>query len=54
MRAFSIMGRTGKSRLMVVDNNQLVGIISLKDIMGYLSAKMELGNGDKDRQRNGR
>ncbi len=41
--ALSRMGRTKKSRLMVVEDGRLVGIISLKDIMGYLSLKMELG-----------
>lgn len=49
MQAFSLMGRTGKSRLMVVENDRLVGVISLKDIMGYLSARMELEeNEEKD------
>lgn len=36
------MNQTGLSRMMVVENQELVGIISLKDIMAYLSAKMEL------------
>ncbi|MCA1744086.1 MAG: CBS domain-containing protein, partial [Desulfovibrionales bacterium] len=36
------MNQTGLSRMMVVENRELVGIISLKDIMAYLSAKMEL------------
>lgn len=43
LQALSLMGRTGNSRLMVVKDGRLVGIISLKDIMGYLSVKMELG-----------
>lgn len=43
LQALSLMGKTGNSRLMVVRDERLVGIISLKDIMGYLSAKMELG-----------
>ena len=42
--ALTLMGRTKKSRLMVVEEGRLVGIISLKDIMGYLSLKMELGD----------
>jgi membrane-associated protease RseP (regulator of RpoE activity) len=41
--ALSHMSRTKNSRLMVVKGGLLVGIISLKDIMGYLSLKMELG-----------
>lgn len=36
------MNQTGLSRMMVVENQELVGIISLKDIMAYLSARMEL------------
>lgn len=36
------MNQTGLSRMMVVENRELVGIISLKDIMAYLSARMEL------------
>jgi Zn-dependent protease len=43
LNALSLMGRTKNSRLMVVEGGRLVGIISLKDIMGYLSLKMELG-----------
>ncbi len=42
MAAFSQMGRTGKSRLMVVDNGHLVGVVALRDIMGYVSTRMEL------------
>lgn len=44
MQALSLMGKTGNSRLMVVKDGKLVGIVSLKDIMGYLSTKMELGD----------
>ncbi|HSB34936.1 MAG TPA: site-2 protease family protein [Nitrospirota bacterium] len=44
MQALSLMGKTGNSRLMVVKDGLLVGIVSLKDIMGYLSTKMELGD----------
>ena len=42
MKAFSIMGRTGRSRLLVVDHGELVGVISLKDITGYISSRMDL------------
>jgi Zn-dependent protease len=41
MKAFSFMGRTGKSRLLVVENGSLVGILSIRDIMEYVSARME-------------
>lgn len=41
------MNGTGQSRMMVVDERgRLVGIVSLKDIMGYLTARMEL-EGDR-------
>lgn len=43
LKALSIMRRTGNSRLMVVDAGQLVGIVSLKDIMGFLSMKFDIG-----------
>ncbi len=46
MHALSRMNNLGQSRMMVVENSQLLGMISLKDIMGYLSARMEL-EGDR-------
>jgi Zn-dependent protease len=42
LKALALMNRTGNSRLMVMDGDRLVGVISLKDIMGYLSVKMDL------------
>ena len=44
LKALALMNRTGNSRLMVMDGERLVGIISLKDIMGYLSVRMDLGD----------
>lgn len=41
LEALSIMGRTGNSRLLVIEGDRLAGIITLKDIMGYLAAQME-------------
>lgn len=40
--ALSIMHRTGNSRLLVVEGHQLVGIIALKDLMKFLSLKLDL------------
>lgn len=40
--ALSTMYKSGNSRLMVVDDDKLVGIISLKDMMEFLSVKVEL------------
>jgi Zn-dependent protease/CBS domain-containing protein len=34
--------RTGSSRLLVVEDGRLVGIISLKDLLGFLNLKLEL------------
>ncbi|OGW38782.1 MAG: peptidase M50 [Nitrospirae bacterium GWD2_57_9] len=50
MKAFSLMGRTGNNRLMVVEDDRLLGIITIRDIMGYLQTRMELEeNGDRHR-----
>jgi Zn-dependent protease len=43
MAALSKMNRTGASRLMVADNGRLVGVIALKDLLSFLSMKIELG-----------
>jgi len=40
--AISVMNRSGNSRLMVLKDGRLVGIISLKDILGTLSLRMDL------------
>jgi Zn-dependent protease/CBS domain-containing protein len=42
LQALSIMNRTGSSRLMVVEDNRLVGIIALKDLLQFLSLKLSL------------
>jgi len=43
MEALSQMSRTNASRTMVVDaNGDLAGIVALKDLMGFLSLKVEL------------
>ncbi|RJQ14197.1 MAG: CBS domain-containing protein [Nitrospiraceae bacterium] len=47
-KALAAMNRTGNNRLMVVKDGSLVGVISLKDILWFLSAKMDL-EGDKKR-----
>jgi len=40
--ALSQMHRTHNSRLMVVEGDRLVGIIALKDLLGFLSLKLDL------------
>jgi Zn-dependent protease/CBS domain-containing protein len=42
MQALSAMSRAGISRLMVVDGDRLLGILSLKDLLRFFSLKMEL------------
>jgi Zn-dependent protease/CBS domain-containing protein len=42
MQALAIMNRTGNSRLMVVEGDHLVGIITLKDMLRFLDLKMDL------------
>jgi len=42
MKALSLMNQSGTSRLMVVDRDRLVGIISLKDLLRFISLKVEL------------
>jgi signal-transduction protein with cAMP-binding, CBS, and nucleotidyltransferase domain len=46
MDALSRMSRTKASRLMVVREGRLEGILSLKDLLNFISLKVELENGD--------
>jgi len=41
-KALALMNRTGNSRLLVVDGDSLVGIITLKDMLDFLAMKFEL------------
>jgi hypothetical protein len=41
----SHMSRTGASRLLVVDGDRLLGILSLKDLLKFFALKMELEEG---------
>ncbi len=42
MQALSAMSRNGVSRLMVAEGDQLLGILTLKDLLRFFSLKMEL------------
>lgn len=42
MEAMSLMNRTGTSRLMVVRNEHLEGVITLKDLLKFLALKIDL------------
>jgi CBS domain-containing protein len=41
-QALSAMHQNGSSRLMVVENGHLQGIVSLKDLLKFISIKVEL------------
>ena len=42
VRALAQINKSGQSRLMVVDHDQLVGVVALKDLVGFLASKLEL------------
>ncbi len=42
MDVMSILQRTGSSRLLVMDQERLVGVIALKDLLQFLSLKLDL------------
>ena len=42
VKALALMNRTGVSRLMVTEGDRLVGVITLKDLLKFLSLRMEL------------
>jgi CBS domain-containing protein len=41
-QALSIMARTGSGRLIVIEKGRIVGVITLKDLLKFLSLKLEL------------
>ena len=42
MKALTVMNRSGNSRLLVVEHGRLVGVIALKDLLRFLSLKLDL------------
>jgi Zn-dependent protease/CBS domain-containing protein len=46
LEALEKMNRTGSSRLLVVEGQRLVGLISLKDLLRFLELKLELHHRD--------
>jgi Zn-dependent protease len=42
MQALSLMNRTGRGRLLVVESGELLGIVALKDLMTFLGLKLDL------------
>ncbi len=43
--ALAMMNRQGTSRLMVVEGGELVGVITLKDLMGFFQLKLDMEGG---------
>jgi hypothetical protein len=44
LAALMQMQRTGNSRLLVIDQGRLTGILSLRDMLQFLSLKLEFGD----------
>ena len=44
MKALAAMSRNHASRLLVTDEGKLVGVLALKDLLKFLSLKLELEN----------
>ena len=42
LQALGQMQQTGSSRLLVTEGDQLVGIVSLKDLLRFLDLKLQL------------
>ena len=42
VQALALMNKTGNSRLLVTEGNKLVGVLTLRDLMQFLSLKVEL------------
>jgi CBS domain-containing protein len=42
IKALAMMTQSGVSRLLVVENGRLVGLVSLKDLLDFFSLKVEL------------
>ncbi|HET9178375.1 MAG TPA: site-2 protease family protein [Terriglobia bacterium] len=48
VKALAQMKKTQNSRLMVVDNGRLAGVLTLKDLLNFLSTKLELESGSSE------
>jgi CBS domain-containing protein len=53
MEALAKLQRTGSSRLLVTEGDRLLGIVSLKDLLGFLNLKLELEGRDDIPPRHG-
>lgn len=46
LNALATMNRTGASRLLVVENGRLIGVLTLKDMLKFLALRVELEEGE--------
>ena len=46
MKIFSLMSKSKNSRLLVVDNSELTGVLTLKDMLDFLKLKLDLEGSD--------
>ncbi len=49
LQAFTLMARTGRSRLIVRDGDRIAGVIALKDLMQFMALKLDLEKGNHRR-----
>jgi Zn-dependent protease/predicted transcriptional regulator len=47
MEVLALMARTGNSRLLVTEGDRLVGVVTLTDLMNFLSVKLNLEEADQ-------
>jgi Zn-dependent protease/CBS domain-containing protein len=47
MEVLSVMNRTGNSRFLVMEGDRLVGVLTLKDVLRFLSVKLDLEEAQK-------
>ncbi|MER3461504.1 MAG: site-2 protease family protein, partial [Armatimonadota bacterium] len=47
LEALGKMMRSGRSRLLVVENGRLVGLLSLRDVMDFFNLKVELDEAER-------
>lgn len=48
LAALKQMNQTGRSRLLVMQDGTLVGLITLKDLLDFISLKIELESGSSE------
>ncbi len=47
MKALAQMQKTGNSRMLVAEDENLIGVVTLKDLLGFLAVKLDLDSGAK-------